>query len=288
MERLIQAGRKALLLLSSRRAYLFRLRPRLLRLFDADLAHLAANLGLYYPLEPAPVPPPEGRVLVVAAHPDDEAIGCGGSLILAGRGGAKLTLAFLTDGRPPDGPEDEAQALAARRRGEAEAAAARLGASLELFGAPVRTLPRNRDLADRAAGWLADLVGRFEPQAVLTPFPLDAHSDHRLAAWLTARALAGRGDLPVWAYEVATSSLAPANVVVDITQVEKDKAALINLYASQMAGFDYANAALGLNRFHSRHLRGRGAAEVFFRLPAGRFIELMDRFSSEQIFGDRG
>ena len=136
----------------------------------------------------------------------------------------------------------------------------------------MRTLARDRTLAEEASEWLKALVARIRPRTVLCPFPLDAHSDHRLAAWALAGALTpaltkeGREPI-IWAYEVA--SLCPANVVVEICGVEEDKAALIRTYASQVAEFDYVNVALGLNRFHSRHLGGKGAAEAFYRVPAG-------------------
>jgi LmbE family N-acetylglucosaminyl deacetylase len=131
--------------------------------------------------------------------------------------------------------------------------------------------------------WLAELAGEVRPGAVLAPFPLEAHSDHRLAAWITAQALAGLTPAPlVWAYEVA--SLCPANVVVEMGRLEEAKAAYINLYRSQVAQFDYARVALGLNRYHGRHLGGRGAAEAFFRVPAGEFRALLDRLSPAQLF----
>ncbi|MBW1712770.1 MAG: PIG-L family deacetylase [Deltaproteobacteria bacterium] len=284
VERFIQAVRQAFLLAFSRRAYLFRLRPRLLRLFDADLAFVAANLELFYPLEPAPVPGLTwGRILVVAAHPDDEAVGAGGSLILAGQGGAELVLAFLTDGRPPSGRAAQARAEASQRQAEAQAAADYLKASVHVFEAPVRTLSADRTRAQEAAAWLREIALGFQPEAVLCPFPLEAHSDHRLAAWAAARAVEDiRPEPLVWAYEVA--SLCPANVVVDITRVEQKKAELIELYASQTARFDYVNVALGLNRYHSRHLGGRGSAEAFFRVPAGEFVRLVSRLKDEQIF----
>lgn len=256
-------------------------------LFRADLAHLAAGLDLYRPLTPVPVGPPQGRVLAVGAHPDDEAVGAGGTLLLARERGAELRLAFTTDGSPPQGDQEEGR----RRREEAGRAAERLGAEAFFFPAPVRSLARERAKAEEAAEWLAGVAAGFKPQAVLCPFPLDAHSDHRLAAWITARALKGLEPEPmVWAYEVA--SLCPANVVVEISAKAEAKAELIGCYPSQTREFDYPNVALGLNRFRARHLTGEGkagsgAAEAFFRLPGAGFGRLLESISDEQLFKTR-
>lgn len=280
MGRIGQAFKKAALLRLAKRDYCFRFRPGLFRLFEADVAFLAAQAGLFHPLVPTPAPPPRGTVLVVAPHPDDEAVGCGGALILARDGGAKLTLAFLTDGEDGTVPPEESV-----RVGEAKQAAAFLDAELRLFHNPVRALKRDRAAAEETAAELADLVASLRPDHIFVPFALDSHSDHRVAAWATARAVEAAGSkAAVWGYEVVSSSLCPANVIIDISAVEGKKATLIGLYRSQLTDFDYINATAGLNRYHSRHLGGRGVAEAFFRLPAEEYINLIDRMNSDQIF----
>ena len=282
--------RKLVSLLLSRRAYHLHLEPRLFGLFDADAAFVTANLDLFKPLVPLPVPAPAaGPLLVLGAHPDDEAVGAGGTLLLARQKGVPISAAFLTDGRPGEGPDSEKRGEI--RRAEALAAARMLGAEVRFFKARVRTLARDRALAREAVAWVRGLIEETGPRDIFCPFPLDAHSDHRLTAWVLARALeealTGRAKEPIiWAYEVA--SLSPANALVEIGGVEDGKAALIETYSSQVAEFDYVNAALGLNRYHSRHLQGRGAAEAFFRVPARAFKDLMGRFSEAQLFKEAG
>ena len=100
--------RKALALVQSKRAYVVHLEPRLMGRFDADAAFLAANLDLFKPLIPPAGPPRRTRARSWwwGPNPDDEAVGAGGSLILARQRGVAPTLAFLTDappGRQPRG-----------------------------------------------------------------------------------------------------------------------------------------------------------------------------------------
>ncbi len=287
---LIKTLRKGLSLLQSKRAYLCHLEPRLLRLLDADMAFLAANPDLFQPLTPLPIPAPgKGPLLVLGAHPDDETLGAGGSLLLARDKGLSITTAFLTDGRP-SGRDSGGREEGETRRAEALAAGEILGAEVLFFKSPVRSLARDKGLAREAVRWLRDILIRIKPRTILCPFPLEAHSDHRLVAWALAEALfgeslTGRADEPIiWAYEVA--SLCPANVVVEITGVEEEKASLIGVYGSQTAAFGYANVVRGLNRYHSRHLGGKGAAEAFLRIPAESFGRLVAGLSEEQLFKD--
>lgn len=69
------------------------------------------------------------RVLAIGAHPDDIEFGCGGSLAKWAAGGAEITMVIVTDGSKGTWDRSmEPHSLAATRRREQEAAAARLGA----------------------------------------------------------------------------------------------------------------------------------------------------------------
>ena len=82
--------------------------------------------------------PPGSRILVLAPHMDDEALGCGGSLHRHVLAGESVTVAYLTDGRkgdpklnaldlPADERERREERLAAVRCDEARRSAAVLG-----------------------------------------------------------------------------------------------------------------------------------------------------------------
>lgn len=147
------------------------------------------------------------RVVVVAAHPDDETIGAGGVLQSLRAAGAEITVVVATDGEaayPGLGASARGE-LARRRRVELAAALHVLG----LSGAPVHWL----GLPDSAlADHTTALREALEPllvgaDAYLAPWPLDPHPDHR-AAGLAAAAAA-----PVtthgWSYPIWTWAWTP-------------------------------------------------------------------------------
>lgn len=132
------------------------------------------------------------RVLVVAAHPDDEAIGAGG--LLARSRGAHV--AFLSDGAP------RGRALWARGldvASPAEYAAVRAREAAVALGhlgvAPERTArlgARDQEVARALAplaARLAELVVELRPEVVVTHPYEGGHPDHDAAAFVTWAAL---------------------------------------------------------------------------------------------------
>src|SRR3954454_24311741 len=119
------------------------------------------------------------RVLVIGAHPDDADIKAGGTAARWCALGHVVRLASLTDGRAGHqtmhGPR-----LAERRRAEAQAAAAVIGAAYEVFDHP------DGELDDRLEYRLEviRLLRTFRPDLVITHRPGDYHPDHRFAGLL--------------------------------------------------------------------------------------------------------
>ena len=143
------------------------------------------------------------RVVVVAAHPDDETIGAGGALQSLRAAGAEITVVVATDGEAayPGLGAAARRELATRRRAELAAALRVLG----LSGAPVHWLGLpDSALADHAV----ELREALEPlldgaDAYLAPWPLDPHPDHRaagLAAAAAAPVTAHGWSYPIWTW----------------------------------------------------------------------------------------
>lgn len=134
------------------------------------------------------------RVLVVAPHPDDDAIGCGGTLARLARRGARISVTYVTDGSashlrsrrfPPPVLRDI-------REHEARAALRTLGIRCEpqFLRAPDSGLSGLGALErERLVKALVGRIARLRPQLVFAPWSRDPHPDHVVTAAIVADAL---------------------------------------------------------------------------------------------------
>jgi len=152
-----------------------------------------------------PAPDLEGleRLVVLAAHPDDESLGAGGLLARAGRGGLDVVVVAATDGEAshPDSPTHTATQLARLRRVELRTAlgAVAPGAALHALGHPDGRLAEHEaELVAR----LVDLVGDGRRTLLVAPWRTDGHPDHEAAGRAAATAAARTGarllEYPIW------------------------------------------------------------------------------------------
>jgi N-acetylglucosamine malate deacetylase 1 len=198
-------------------------------------------------------------VLVVGAHPDDEAVGCGGALLLHARHGDRVEAVFLTSGEAGGhGIEDPG----ATREAEARVAARVLGISqTQFWREPDGRLRARRALVER----LSATIAGTRASLVYAPHPRDDHPDHRSAARLVAMAVAaGDRRVCVWHYEIWTP-LAQIDHVVDISDVLDAKLRAIRAYRSQCAVMRFDDAFAGLARYRGEMHSWPGGphAEVF-------------------------
>ena len=208
------------------------------------------------------------NVLVVAPHPDDEAIGCGGAVCLHTDRGDRVVAVFLTSGELglKHLPMEEARRV---RETEAEAAAMVLGLSgVSFLRCPDWSVGEN--VAAAAAG-LRPVLEREGPQVVYLPHPGDGHPDHRAALSVVRAALPGgssRGP-ELRAYEVWTP-LAEYDRVKDVGAVMARKLRAVRCHASQLGYYRYDRAVIGLNRYRGALAARCRYAEVFqSQGPAG-------------------
>jgi len=222
-------------------------------------------------------------ILVIAAHPDDEALGAGGALARWAAEGADIHVAFLADGvgsRQCGAPD--VSELNGRR-----IAAGKACAALGLLHAPTfDDLPDNRldtvPLLDIAKS-IEALINRVQPDTVLTHHAGDLNIDHRRVhqAVLTAcRPQPAHPVHPLLFFEVASSTewqtpgsgpmFAP-NVFIDITNTLDQKRAALSAYEQEMRSWPHARSIEAVE--HLARWRGAtvgvAAAEAFM---LGRLI----------------
>jgi LmbE family N-acetylglucosaminyl deacetylase len=217
-------------------------------------------------------------VLVVAAHPDDEILGCGGTMTRLAREGNDVRIAILAEGMSSRYPQRE-QADAQRMKNlhaHAQQAADKIGAK-ELI---LCKLPDNRldtvPLLD-VVKTVEDLVARLNPEIIYTHHPGDLNVDHGVVhrAVLTAtRPMSGQCVREVYAFEVPSSTewafqrLDPSfrpNVFVDITDSLETKIAALACYDTETRAFPHPRSAEALRAIATRwgSVAGLQAAEAF-------------------------
>jgi LmbE family N-acetylglucosaminyl deacetylase len=151
-------------------------------------------------LPPAGLPAWDSAV-VVAAHPDDEVLGAGGTIALLAAAGARLRLIAVTDGEASHPGTSDPAGLGRLRAAERAAALGILGAGdMEVvrLGLPDSGLSR---VEDEVTSALAEACRGFA--VCLAPWERDAHPDHEVAGRAARRASGRVLGYPVWAWHWA-------------------------------------------------------------------------------------
>ena len=119
------------------------------------------------------------RILVLGAHPDDADYKAGGTAARWRQLGHEVKFVSVTNGGA--GHQTlRGEALVARRRAEAQAAAAVIGATYDVLDHPDGALMPTLE----ARHQLIRLIRAFEPDLILTHRPNDYHPDHRYTSVL--------------------------------------------------------------------------------------------------------
>ena len=201
-----------------------------------------------------PLLPPDavcswGKTVVIAPHPDDESLGCGGAITLLSRFGLPVSVLFISDGTKshPTSKKYPAARLRDLRESEAQEALMRLGTTDAAFlRLPDGAVPSDRDpeFAGAVQGCLAYLED-CKPQTILLPWRRDPHPDHRATSRVLQAALTGYAgsprllEYPVWAWERAAPEDLPqpheaAAFRLDIRMAAAVKRSAVAAHVSQV------------------------------------------------------
>lgn len=203
--------------------------------------------------------------LVVAPHPDDESLGCGGLIAEAVRLGGAVHVAVVTDGA---GSHSESQThrpdlLRQLRRGETLEAVAVLGLPPErvsFLDIPDGRAPQRGPAAEAAGRRLAALARDIAAGTIFTSWNYDTHPDHaaahRYAAAAAREAQASLFSYPVWAWMLPERTLMPnlrwkgfsidigPHVAAKRAAVLKHRSQTTPLIADDPSGFTLSDAQL--------------------------------------------
>jgi LmbE family N-acetylglucosaminyl deacetylase len=207
--------------------------------------------------------PVGNRVLVLAPHPDDEALGCGGSLRILSEAGKAIKVVFLTKGEKADPNLMDKERYSLLREKEALKALKILSIrDHEFLRIPDRELYANMD---KAIELISTIVKDFKPDALYSPSSLELNPDHRATAEI-AMAQRNRCGLRIVFYEL-TVPLRP-NILVDITGVFRRKKKAVRAYKSQLRLADYVKLISALNIYRTFTLGNKSKyAEAFLVMP---------------------
>lgn len=175
------------------------------------------------------------RILVLAPHPDDESIGCGG-LLLKYLG--QCDVIVLTDGRHGGLSRMDEDETVTLRKSEFEKAMVYAGVRKWFFLGV-----EDGKLSENFAKFVElDLSGY---DAIFIPAPGENHGDHACVYEFLLRL---KTQAKIFGYEVWSTITNPSHYL-DISNVVEDKKRLINFHESQVAQVDYVSKTIGLNCF---------------------------------------
>lgn len=191
-----------------------------------------------------------GKTLIVAPHPDDESLGCGGALALLRKYDREVLVLTVSDGTlsHPNSVKYPPEKLRELRESEMLAACAVLGIAedkVSFLRFPDRRVPDETAVDFEAAAQKVEkYLIEHQPQTILVPWRRDPHPDHR-ASWQIFNRINRKFnrrfrllEYPIWLWEMAENRDLPmeenvAAVRLDIADALKQKQQAVRAHVSQ-------------------------------------------------------
>tara|TARA_R100001082_G_scaffold109286_1_gene86152 strand:- start:3701 stop:4393 length:693 start_codon:yes stop_codon:yes gene_type:complete len=193
------------------------------------------------------------KVMAFVAHPDDETIGCGGTIKKWSNAGTEVCVVFMTNGKTGvDQKRSYETVIVDQRKSEAKKAGTILGvSSLVHLDLPCQNIQNNQETFQK----VIKLIRQYSPDCVITHGPNDKHRDHtatyqivKEACWKASENIhpeLGKRHYVKCALAFEVINLLPrVDFVVDTSETHQYKNLALNVYLEQ----SQKNVIHGINR----------------------------------------
>lgn len=218
--------------------------------------------------------PPGKNILVLAPHPDDEIIGCGGTLYKHHLAGDKITVVYMTDGSRGAEPVLWGKNLVQKRKKEAEAAAKIIGIDELIFlDNPDGELTVNKYTLNQ----IKQVLEKVKPDLVYLPFILERHSDHRVTSEIFVKCIKKWKNFSGYccAYEVWTPLM--PNILVDISKCIEIKIKALKKFVTQIKKVNFIDAVWGFAKYRAVLYTGSDSfVETFLFCKSSDYLKISE------------
>lgn len=194
------------------------------------------------------------KILVIAAHPDDEFLGCGGTLLNYKKKGYEIKSVFLADGETSRSGIIKKKKLILEREEQAKKIAKKCNFIKPVFN----RLPDNKlDTVPilKIVKSIEKEIVRFKPEIIFTHFESDLNIDHQLVnkAVVTAtRPLSKTFVQRIYCFETPSSTefnftrkqknLFNPNLFVDVSKFIDKKIELLKIYKNELRPWPHSRS----------------------------------------------
>jgi len=203
------------------------------------------------------------KILVVVAHADDEAIGCGGTLLKHNDNGDEIRIIYMTDGVGARSNEATSETTATSQQ--------RLSAQQQACQQLSINKYYNFDFPDNRMDQVAlidiaqviePIVSEFQPTIIYTHHGGDLNVDHRIVHQAVLTACRPQPDVSIkkiltfevnssteWASVSMSAPFIP-NYFVDITEYQSEKQELLKKYQQEMKAYPHTRSIKGIQNLN--------------------------------------
>ena len=204
------------------------------------------------------------KILIIAAHPDDEVFGCGGLIIKAKKSKSNIFALFLGEGvsaRYKFNLANSKQSLAARKIREKEAIKCLNFLKIDQYKFEYRLCTRFDELPIlNIVQSIESVINEFKPSLIFTHSNSEVNIDHRItyeATEIATRPFNKKFIKSIYSYQVPCSgnwvfndSFNP-NTFIDIKDCIDDKIKACNLYKTEMHNYPHPRSDEALKNLSS-------------------------------------